>query len=51
VDLPEGAVCAAAGAVLRESGWLSGGEEVMVLNTGSGLIYPETVAGDYVSRS
>ena len=42
---PEGAACVAAVAVLRESGWLAGDEEVVVLNTGSGLIYPETVAG------
>jgi threonine synthase len=27
---------------LRASGWLSGEEEVVVLNTGSGLKYPHT---------
>ncbi len=40
---PEGAACFAAVRQLRESGWLSGGEDVVVLNTGTGLIYPDTV--------
>jgi threonine synthase len=40
---PEGAACVAAVRQLRESGWLSGPEEVVVLNTGTGLIYPKTV--------
>ena len=40
---PEGAACVAAVRQLRESGWLSGPEEVVLLNTGTGLIYPETV--------
>jgi threonine synthase len=40
---PEGAACVTAVRELRESGWLSGSEEVVVLNTGSGLIYPDTV--------
>ncbi len=31
---------------LRESGWLDGTEDVVVLNTGTGLIYPDTVAVD-----
>ncbi|RKN40424.1 threonine synthase [Streptomyces hoynatensis] len=43
---PEGAACFAAVGRLRESGWLRGGERVVVLNTGSGLKYPETVAVD-----
>jgi len=43
---PEGAACVAAVGQLRESGWLAGDEEVVVLNTGSGLIYPDTVAVD-----
>lgn len=43
---PEGAACVAAAGRLRESGWLDGSEEVVVLNTGSGLIYPETVAAE-----
>ncbi len=40
---PEGAACVAAVRQLRESGWLSEPDEVVVLNTGTGLIYPETV--------
>ena len=41
---PEGAAGFAAVAKLRESGWLRGGDEVVVLNTGAGLIYPGTAA-------
>jgi threonine synthase len=37
---PEGAACFTAVRRLRESGWLSSSDEVVVLNTGSGLIYP-----------
>jgi threonine synthase len=40
---PEGAACLAAAMELRESGWLRGDEQVVVLNTGAGLKYPETV--------
>ncbi len=40
---PEGAACVAAVGQLRESGWLSEPDEVVVLNTGTGLIYPDTV--------
>ncbi len=40
---PEGAACLAAVGRLRESGWLSGQDEVVVLNTGAGLKYPETM--------
>jgi threonine synthase len=40
---PEGAACVTAVRQLRESGWLSGSDEVVVLNTGTGLIYPDTV--------
>ncbi|GAA3240106.1 threonine synthase [Pseudonocardia petroleophila] len=43
---PEGAACVAAVGRLRESGWLDGTEDVVVLNTGSGLIYPDTVPVD-----
>jgi threonine synthase len=43
---PEGAACFAAVRRLREGGWLSGGEEVVVLNTGTGLKYPDTVPVD-----
>jgi threonine synthase len=40
---PEGAACFAAVWRLRQSGWISAGEDVVVLNTGTGLKYPETV--------
>jgi threonine synthase len=43
---PEGAACLAAARRLRESGWLSSDDEVVVLNTGMGLKYPETVTVD-----
>ncbi len=43
---PEGAACFAAVARLRESGWLDGGEDVVVLNTGTGVLYPDTVPVD-----
>ncbi len=40
---PEGAACFAAVAQLREAGWLTGAEQVVVLNTGTGMKYPDTV--------
>jgi threonine synthase len=40
---PEGAACVTAVRQLRESGWLAETDEVVVLNTGTGLIYPDTV--------
>jgi threonine synthase len=43
---PEGAACLAAAARLRESGWLAETDEVVVLNTGAGLKYPQTAACD-----
>jgi threonine synthase len=43
---PEGAACLAAARQLRESDWLSSDDEVVVLNTGMGLKYPETVSVD-----
>jgi threonine synthase len=43
---PEGAACLAAVADLRESGWLAETDEVVVLNTGAGLKYPQTVLAD-----
>jgi threonine synthase len=43
---PEGAACFAAVGRLHESGWLSATDEVVVLNTGTGLLYPDTVAVD-----
>ena len=43
---PEGAACVSAVRELRESGWLAESDEVVVLNTGTGLIYPDTVPAD-----
>ncbi|HEX3589206.1 MAG TPA: pyridoxal-phosphate dependent enzyme [Pseudonocardiaceae bacterium] len=43
---PEGAACMAAAKELRESGWLAAGDEVVVLNTGAGVLYPRTVQVD-----
>jgi threonine synthase len=43
---PEGAACLAAARELRESGWIGEQERVVVLNTGTGLKYPETVPID-----
>ncbi len=43
---PEGAACFAAAQQLRESGWLNEDDEVVVLNTGTGLKYPDTVHVD-----
>jgi len=40
---PEGAAAISAVRVLRESGWLSESDEVVVLNTGAGLKYAGTV--------
>jgi threonine synthase len=43
---PEGAATLAGVRQLRESGWLDGSEEVLVLNTGAGIKYPNTVNAD-----
>ncbi len=43
---PEGAACLAAARQLRESGFIAGGDRVVVLNTGTGLKYPETITVD-----
>jgi threonine synthase len=43
---PEGAACFAAVRELRESGWIQENERVVVLNTGAGLKYPETMTVD-----
>jgi len=43
---PEGAATLAAVRQLRESDWLDGSEEVLVLNTGAGIKYPDTVTAD-----
>jgi threonine synthase len=40
---PEGAACFAAVGRLREAGWLAEGDRVVVVNTGCGLKYPETM--------
>ncbi len=40
---PEGAACFAAVAQLRDAGWLSAADDVVVLNTGTGLLYPDTM--------
>jgi threonine synthase len=43
---PEGAATLAGVRQLRESGWLDGSEEVLVLNTGAGIKYPNSVTSD-----
>ncbi|MBV1851313.1 threonine synthase [Catellatospora tritici] len=43
---PEGAACLTAARLLRERGWLSATDEVVVLNTGAGIKYPGTVPQD-----
>lgn len=43
---PEGAALYAAARRLREGGWIKAGERVVVLNTGSGIKYPDTQAVD-----
>jgi threonine synthase len=43
---PEGAATLAAVKRLREKNWIKPDERVLLLNTGSGLKYPETVAVD-----
>ncbi|MGH9246489.1 MAG: threonine synthase [Acidimicrobiales bacterium] len=40
---PEGAAAFAGARQLRSSGWIGAGDEVVVLNTGTGLKYPETI--------
>ena len=41
---PEGAANLSAAMKLRETGWINPDEKVVLLNTGSGLKYPETVS-------
>ncbi|MEV4708424.1 threonine synthase [Actinoplanes sp. NPDC049316] len=43
---PEGAACLAAARDLRDSGFIGGSDRVVVLNTGTGLKYPETIPVD-----
>jgi threonine synthase len=40
---PEGAACLTATRLLRARGWLGEDDEVVVLNTGAGIKYPDTV--------
>lgn len=40
---PEGAACAVAVGRLRDEGWIRRDEEVVILNTGAGLKYPQTI--------
>ena len=43
---PEGAACMAATQKLLADGWIKPDERVVVLNTGCGIKYPETVHSD-----
>ena len=43
---PEGAATVSAVRRLRGSGWIGAGDEVVVLNTGAGILYPDTVPVD-----
>ncbi len=43
---PEGAAAVSAVRRLRTSGWLGADDEVVVLNTGAGVLYPDTVPVD-----
>lgn len=43
---PEGAATLAAIRQLRESGWLSGSEQLVVMNTGAAVKYPEAFTAD-----
>jgi threonine synthase len=45
---PEGAACLTATRLLRARGWLNEDDEVVVLNTGAGMKYPDTVNVDDV---
>jgi threonine synthase len=40
---PEGAACLSAARRLRAAGWIGPDDEVVVLNTGAGLKYPDTI--------
>ena len=42
---PEGAVTVAAARRLRQEGWIREGERVVLINTGSGTLYPDAVRG------
>jgi threonine synthase len=47
---PEGAAAFTAARKLRASGWLDADDQVVVLNTGAGLKYPQTVPADPPAR-
>ena len=49
VPCPEGAATVAAARALRRSGWIAEDEEVVLLNTGAGVIYPETLPVEFES--
>jgi threonine synthase len=53
IPCPEGAATVAAARQLRQSGWIDGNEQVVLLNTGAGVIYPDAlpVAFKEVSRN
>jgi threonine synthase len=40
---PEGAATVTATRILRERGWLSSDDQTVLLNTGAGIVYPDTV--------
>ncbi|MGH3366199.1 MAG: hypothetical protein ACRDOY_03255, partial [Nocardioidaceae bacterium] len=43
---PEGAATVTAARALRHQGWLAPDQDVVLLNTGTGLIYPDAVQVD-----
>ncbi len=43
---PEGAATVTAARALRQQGWIGADDEVVLLNTGAGALYPETVRYD-----
>jgi threonine synthase len=43
---PEGAATVTAARALRQQGWIGADDEVVLLNTGAGVLYPETVQYD-----
>jgi threonine synthase len=43
---PEGAATVSAVRRLRDTGWIDAADEVVVLNTGAGILYPDTVPVD-----
>jgi threonine synthase len=43
---PEGAATVTAARQLRASGWIAADDEVVLLNTGAGVLYPDAVQVD-----